>query len=153
MPSNPAAENFALIWNSLRATLRGVVSFGGRSRRSDVWIYHFAGQFLAMIVTALAGVVLMAPDKDLLRQGVSLLLSIPVPALFVRRMHDVGLAGWRALLLSWPLIERLGVLIERALPGLPYPFLTAGPVSWIGIATFIVGLGIVLLAPSKPDRL
>jgi uncharacterized membrane protein YhaH (DUF805 family) len=47
-------------------------------------------------------------------------MLIPVVAVTVRRLHDIGMSGWWALLLLVPYIGGLIVLVFTLLPGQPH---------------------------------
>jgi uncharacterized membrane protein YhaH (DUF805 family) len=100
MPYDPGRQNAQLL---LRA-IRGTSDFSGRSRRSEWLYYAIATGLVRTVFVFAAGLTLPFEAAALFGLVLWLLLSIPVPALFVRRMHDQGRSGWWALLLVVPVI-------------------------------------------------
>lgn len=77
-----------------RRTLRLSLSFGGRSRRTEYAVYMIIGGWVA----TLAGLLLAAEPFGLAqaRWLTTCLFMLPIPALMVRRLHDMGRSGWWA---------------------------------------------------------
>ena len=95
MAYDPGAENARLL---LRA-IRGGLDFAGRSRRTE-WLYYvIACALLQTVVNFTAGFVLPTAAAALLSTALWIVLSLPMPALFVRRLHDQNRSGWWAMLL------------------------------------------------------
>ncbi|OYX17229.1 MAG: hypothetical protein B7Z07_00345 [Sphingomonadales bacterium 32-67-7] len=81
----------------LRA-VRGIVTFRGRSRRSELVYYWIA----AMLMSTMFGLIphqLPIRTSWILDQATQLLVFMPIFAQFARRLHDANLSGWWALLL------------------------------------------------------
>jgi uncharacterized membrane protein YhaH (DUF805 family) len=95
MAYDPGAQNAAL----LLRTLRGIVTFSGRSRRTEV-VYYWIAAILADTVLAFAlAMILPVPAASLAATGLRWIIYIPLIALFTRRLHDHGRSGWWTLLL------------------------------------------------------
>ncbi|MBO4452825.1 MAG: DUF805 domain-containing protein [Clostridia bacterium] len=74
-------------------------NINGRASRSEYWWYQLT--HLAFGLCYLVAAIFKAPD--LVRfplQVVSILMFVPVPALTVRRLHDVGHSGWWAIIIT-----------------------------------------------------
>ena len=81
----------------LRA-IRGIVTFRGRCRRSELIYYGIA----AMLMSTMIGLIphqLPIRTGWMLDQATQLLVFLPIFALFARRLHDANLSGWWTLLL------------------------------------------------------
>jgi uncharacterized membrane protein YhaH (DUF805 family) len=93
-------ENTFTPATALRQIARSL-DFGGRSTRTEVVAYWFCA-CVAALAFFMAGMLLGLADGDKqwwLLTAVSVVLAIPEPALFVRRVHDQGRSGWWALLI------------------------------------------------------
>jgi uncharacterized membrane protein YhaH (DUF805 family) len=88
----------------LKKTLRGVMDFAGRSRRTEVIYYWIATALFGVVVSF--GIMLLAPFESLIRMEALLqaALAIPMFALLVRRLHDQNRSGWWGLLLPLALV-------------------------------------------------
>lgn len=94
------------------ALTKNYVNFYGRARRKEFWSYYLFLVLTILVIVAVFGAVVTAaggPDTDagqtLLSIGgavygiVVLGLMLPTLAMWVRRLHDLGLSGW--LFLIW----------------------------------------------------
>ena len=84
----------------LRTVLRSF-AFGGRSTRSELITYLFAGLLVSVPTSFVTGLTLTHDAHLLVGNAVTVLLALPVPALLVRRLHDSGRGGawvWLAVL-------------------------------------------------------
>jgi uncharacterized membrane protein YhaH (DUF805 family) len=112
--------------------LRRYVDFTGRSRRREYWMFVL----LCVAVIALAGIAMIVAAGSFRSQqemtarftmwaGFALLpLIVPLIAVTVRRLHDLGLSGWWLVLLpigaAIPMIDTivsLAHIVVMALPG------------------------------------
>ncbi|UZK68651.1 DUF805 domain-containing protein [Sphingomonas sp. S1-29] len=112
--------------------LRRYADFKGRSRRREYWMFVL----LVMAVVAAAGLAMIATAGSFASEremqtrftvwaGFALLpLIVPLIAVTVRRLHDLGLSGWWLLAFfvagAIPMIDTLAALaqiIVMALPG------------------------------------
>ncbi len=89
--------------------------FEGRARRSEFWWFMLLYGGSAVIAgTALA----LSPVLAVLAIAMVAALTPPALAVAVRRLHDIGVAGW-VLILLVPLVGQLALLIWLVRPGLP----------------------------------
>jgi len=95
---------------AVRSALRGYATFSGRARRSEFWFFYLfltLSQFAAAILDgALFGLNRMAPIGAIVGLG----LLLPMFAVTVRRLHDVGRSGWWLLISLVPLLGLLVLL-------------------------------------------
>ncbi|PKB25571.1 uncharacterized membrane protein YhaH (DUF805 family) [Novosphingobium kunmingense] len=78
----------------VRGALAGTLRFSGRSRRGELVSYLVFQLLLGGLLTFIAGFWLDPLARDGFGRACAALLAIPMIALLVRRLHDVGLAGW-----------------------------------------------------------
>lgn len=87
--------------NGLTLVMRaitGIVTFKGRSRRTEFFYYWIAAMLVGTIIRLIPHDLSWRTDW-VVDQGSQLLLLLPIFALFARRLHDANLSGWWALLL------------------------------------------------------
>ena len=73
----------------------------GRSTRSELISYLFAGLLVSVPLSFVTGLALTHDAHMLVGHAATLLLALPLPALLVRRLHDSGRNGawvWLAVL-------------------------------------------------------
>ena len=132
-------------WRLAIRPLRNYADFSGRASRAEFWLFHvfaFAIATGCFAVASLAGVQfeLVAPlkyqvDMETMSWGQKVLvgaiglflvlaLMIPLVAVTIRRLHDLGWSGWMILpyLLfagwnGWGLLVMLPYLVAFAWPG------------------------------------
>ncbi len=95
--------------NGLTLVMRaitGIVTFKGRSRRSEFFYYWIAAMLAGTVIRHIPHELPWRADWMFDQTG-QLLLMLPVFALFVRRLHDVNLTGWWTL--SLPPIMGLSI--------------------------------------------
>ena len=83
-----------------RAVRRSLV-FTGRSTRSELIGYLFAGLLVSVPISFVTGLTLDHDAHMLIGNAVTVLLALPLPALLIRRFHDSGRTGawvWLAVL-------------------------------------------------------
>ncbi len=86
--------------NSVTDSLKKYVDFQGRATRKEFWLFvlfFYISAFVGGIIDGLAG-------TDFIGNLILLALFLPYLAVAVRRMHDVGKAGWFMLVPFYNLI-------------------------------------------------
>lgn len=86
--------------NSVTGSLKKYVDFQGRATRKELWLFvlfFYISSFVGGIIDGLAG-------TDFIGNLILLALFLPYLAVAVRRMHDVGKAGWFMLVPFYNLI-------------------------------------------------
>lgn len=86
--------------------ITGIVTFKGRSRRSEFFYYWIAAMLVGAIIRHIPYDLSWRTDW-IVDQAGQLLLLLPIFALFARRLHDANVSGWWTLLL--PPTMALGV--------------------------------------------
>lgn len=94
--------------NIITASFQKFAQFSGRSRRAEFWCFAL----LYVLATAAAnyGDTMGGNWRSVVgRFGmveliVSLLLLLPIVAVGIRRLHDIGRSGWNSLLLGVPYV-------------------------------------------------
>ena len=74
-------------------TVQRILTFAGRSGRSELISYLFATLLVSVPVSFVTGLVLEHNAHMLVGNGLTVLLALPVPGLLVRRFHDSGRSG------------------------------------------------------------
>ena len=114
-------------------------NFSGRARRKEFWSFAFISIGVLIILTA-AGIVIDiasgnltttvgvntdvtgTPHATIVLSGLAwLVLVVPSLAVTVRRIHDLGLAGWFILLNFVPWIGSLIILVFTLIPSQRHP--------------------------------
>lgn len=137
-------------------SVRGIFDFETRSTRTEVWTYLIFGHLIVGLLSTL----LVAVFGERVVSGTTISASIltvaycaPMPALFSRRLHDIGWSGWFAILL--PLAFVVGTLLENASPRIWG--IAKTDFGWPGMAvmlTLIIAICAVSLMPPMigPNR-
>ncbi|MCW3849001.1 DUF805 domain-containing protein [Sphingomonas sp. LB-2] len=125
--------------------LRDMFVFSGRSTRTEVVTFFLLGTLANM------GRFTMAPPFNVPLAAFKLVWgfvwSFPWIALFARRLHDQGRAGWWALLLMAPyaVLFAMAVTTGTLSPsGPPFEWSPTGP-SWIGFMSVWAMIGVAIL--------
>lgn len=85
--------------------LKKYATFNGRARRSEFWFFHlvqfcvyffflFSSIILSYLVSAISWGDIIAGLWGLLYLFYIVITFLPAWAVFVRRLHDVGMSGW-----------------------------------------------------------
>ena len=103
--------------DAIASCLMQYASCEGRASRGEFWC--FAG-FIAVMSVILYVLSFILPDRvaPILQALVFLALAIPLFMALVRRLHDTGASGWRAVILLVPVAQLLGIW-WLARPGQP----------------------------------
>lgn len=99
------------MWSFFCLALRRLLSFHGRSQRKEYWAYVlFSVIFITvlMILSFVAAVAIYKPlpvqvpemvlEWMMISSVFSAVVSLFIYPLFIRRLHDIGLSGWWALI-------------------------------------------------------
>ncbi|QDK32756.1 DUF805 domain-containing protein [Sphingomonas sp. IC081] len=78
-------------------TLQGTFSLQGRSARSEVIGWFVLVTLLNAVLLAIASLLLSGAALAWTQFAIPAATTLPALALFVRRMHDIGLRGWWSL--------------------------------------------------------
>ncbi len=89
--------------------------FNGRARPSEFWWFMFL--YLSALVLTLAA---LALSTGLAKAGLLAIAVLTPPALavMVRRLHDIGAAGWMLIFLV-PVVGQILMLVWLTRPSLP----------------------------------
>ncbi|TIS98910.1 DUF805 domain-containing protein [Mesorhizobium sp.] len=116
------------LWTYFRRALReNHVNFTGRARRKEFWGFFLYWTIVLIVTSGLALLINAAlsafsGNLDISALGYivpfifMLVTVIPSFALIVRRLHDVGLTGWLALLCYVPAFGGLALLVFGLIP-------------------------------------
>jgi uncharacterized membrane protein YhaH (DUF805 family) len=108
--SDSGADNAQLLWR----TVTGAADFSGRSRRSEVFYYWIASLLVAQVLNYAVRTVASIYGALYFETALNLVLTIPLFALYARRLHDLDRSGW------WMLLIGLILAFDRILPLLPF---------------------------------
>jgi uncharacterized membrane protein YhaH (DUF805 family) len=100
---------------AVRRCLSKYTVFTGRARPSEFW--WFMTLYLSAFVLTLAA---LALSTGLAKAGLLAIAALTPPALavMVRRLHDIGAAGWTLIFLV-PLIGQILMLVRLTRPSIP----------------------------------
>ena len=89
--------------------------FTGRARPSEFWWFMIL-YLLALLLTVMA----LALSTDLAKAGLLVIAALTLPALavMVRRLHDIGAAGWMLIFLV-PFVGQILMLAWLTRPSVP----------------------------------
>jgi uncharacterized membrane protein YhaH (DUF805 family) len=93
--------------------------FDGRATRSEFWFFHLVSNLLILTLAFLSNSIgenAISNTILTIAVGYVFFAFIPVLALRVRRMHDVGQSGWIILLSLIPLAGALVLFIFELTP-------------------------------------
>lgn len=77
--------------------LRKFATFTGRARRKEYWLFillNYVVLFVLAVIDNILGTTMQDLPYGFITLLYSLVLMIPLLALNVRRMHDLGKSGW-----------------------------------------------------------
>ena len=80
--------------NYILKALKDFKNFDGRSRRSEFWYFMLAHLILSIIVNIIGSIL----GTTVLSMVYTLIILLPLIAVWIRRMHDVGKIGWFCLI-------------------------------------------------------
>lgn len=112
MAYDSGAENVAL----LKRTVTGTFDFNGRSRRTEVVYYWFATALLSTVIAFAIDTVLPWRADLILKLVLQIFLTLPLFALFTRRLHDQDRSGWWGFILPivflWNITQSIWFIIS-----------------------------------------
>jgi uncharacterized membrane protein YhaH (DUF805 family) len=94
MAQRATHESLTLVMRAIT----GIVTFRGRSQRSEFFYYGIAAMLVGTILRHIPFDVSWRTDW-IVDQAGQLVLLLPIFAMFARRLHDANLSGWWTLLL------------------------------------------------------
>jgi uncharacterized membrane protein YhaH (DUF805 family) len=96
--------------------IKQYANFRGRAKRLEYWSFVF--------VNLLVAIFFYVADQELIHDQFPVFFSLynlaillPSMAVSVRRLHDIGRAGWWLLIMLIPLVGPLVMVTLMALPG------------------------------------
>jgi uncharacterized membrane protein YhaH (DUF805 family) len=123
-----AADQPALgLWAYFRrALIADFINFNGRARRKEFWAFYLCS-FVVLVALSGFGVLLNLAISGFgngPRTSIGLIpallfvfaIYVPLVALFVRRLHDIGLSGWFALLCFTPALNAIAFIVLGVIP-------------------------------------
>ena len=106
---------------SIRTCFTKYVDFTGRARRSEYWWFVL----LDSLVSSALGSLAQAGDGSALFSSLSriwsLALFLPLLAVGIRRLHDIGQSGWYCLWGLLPIVGWIILIVYAARPGMSGP--------------------------------
>ena len=94
--------------------LKKYVTFSGRARRTEYWMFTLFNLIAAVILMAIDGALGSAP---ILYSIYMLAVLLPSLAVTIRRLHDTDRSGWWLLLVLIPLVGPIAMLVFMCLEG------------------------------------
>lgn len=94
--------------------LKKYVTFSGRARRTEYWMFVLFSVIASIILQVLDGVLGLTP---MLAGIYSLAVLLPTLAVAIRRLHDTNRSGWWLLLAFIPLIGIIALIVFFCLEG------------------------------------
>ncbi|MEU8571229.1 DUF805 domain-containing protein [Streptomyces pathocidini] len=95
------------------AVLKKYVTFSGRARRKEYWMFALFSTVISIVLTAADS----ALDISLLSLVYSLAVLLPSLAVTVRRLHDTDRSGWWILIGIVPILGWIALLVFTVLEG------------------------------------
>ncbi|MDO4617594.1 MAG: DUF805 domain-containing protein [Lachnospiraceae bacterium] len=92
-------------------------TFSGRAGRNEYWYFFFFNLCVNLVFTVLERYFI--PSIEYLASIYSIAVFIPILAVSVRRLHDIGKSGWYFLLNFIPIIGQVYLIIKMFQPGEP----------------------------------
>lgn len=98
------------------SVLKDYVTFTGRARRAEYWMFTLINVIICIVLYALA---MQAESLFILYALYTLAVFLPSIAVSVRRMHDLGKSGWMVLIGLIPLIGGIILLVMFCMDSQP----------------------------------
>lgn len=83
--------------------LKQYVDFNGRARRKEFWMFYLFNIIISYGIVGITYAMEM-PELSFLSTFYSFGVLLPLIAVWIRRMHDVGKSGWYCLIPIYNLI-------------------------------------------------
>ena len=96
--------------------LNQYADFKGRARRKEYWMFVLFNALVSIVVEGIGYVI----GLDFLVSLYALAVFIPMLAVSVRRLHDIGKSGWWYLIGLIPLIGWIILIVNFCTDGEPY---------------------------------
>src|SRR5512138_3214375 len=96
------------------AVLKKYVTFDGRARRKEYWmfaLFNFIFAIVAMILDNVLGLANENTGYGVIYTLYGLAVALPGLAVSVRRLHDIGKSGWWLFIALIPLIGAIWLLV------------------------------------------
>lgn len=99
--------------------LKKYAQFSGRARRKEYWLFQLAVCIAFFVPTVLSEILPPAVGDPIFVLATVLMLALVVPmyAVGVRRMHDIGRSGWWLLIALVPIVGGIWQLVLLATSG------------------------------------
>lgn len=101
------------IQQAVETCFRKYVDFSGRASRSEYWWFFLA--YLIVAIVAIVGRLI----NQYIPIAVILVVLLPLMAVTVRRLHDIGKSGWMILIGLIPIIGMLVLIYLYVQPSQP----------------------------------
>jgi uncharacterized membrane protein YhaH (DUF805 family) len=98
------------------AVLTNYAGFSGRARRAEYWMYTLVSSVIVLVLAILAAAT-GSSFITLLMVVYELAVLVPTLAVFVRRLHDIGMSAWWILIGLVPLVGHIVLFVFSVLPG------------------------------------
>lgn len=97
-------------------------NFKGRASRSEFWYFALVSSLLFAIPDTISLFYLCKGEitTSILFSSLELLIFVPVLALIIRRLHDVGKSGWCILFSLIPVVGGIIMFVWLITPGQPF---------------------------------
>ena len=99
------------------SVLKKYAVFSGRSRRAEYWYFALFNIIFSIALGIVSSVI--NDNENIISILYSFMILIPVLAVSVRRLHDIGKSGWMILLFLIPLIGAIWLLVLMCLDSNP----------------------------------
>ena len=137
--SDSVGDNARLI----RKAIASSAVFGGRSRRSEVIYYWIASALVGVVLNFVIMTIVPLETSILIGNALHFVLSVPLFALFVRRLHDQNRSGWWGLLLPLSLLLSIPVILTQLRGDVTE--IISYKTTPLGIAAQLCGLAVLVL--------
>jgi len=101
--------------------LQNYFTFSGRARRKEYWYFSLFNLLIMHVLRVLDAALgtMAAGGAGVLSAIYGLAILIPSIAVSVRRLHDIGFAGWWYLIIFIPIVGAIVLLVFHVLDSEP----------------------------------